>query len=122
MFKNDVAKLFEYTTKDLNRNVKNNIERFPDYYCFQLTREEYDSLRCKIFTLNTNKRGQHRKYLPYVYTEYGITMLAGLLKSSVAVNISIKIVNAFIEMRKFLISNSQIFERLTSVEYKSISI
>ena len=118
MIDSDVAKLFEYTTKDLNRNVKNNIERFPDYYCFQLTREEYDSLRCKIFTLNTNKRGQHRKYLPYVYTEYGITMLAGLLKSSVAVNISIKIVNAFIEMRKFLISNSQIFERLTSVEYK----
>ena len=54
MIDSDVAKLFEYTTKDLNRNVKNNIERFPDYYCFQLTREEYDSLRCKIFTLNTN--------------------------------------------------------------------
>lgn len=118
MLDSDVARLFEYTTKDLNRNVKNNIERFPQYYCFQLTNEEYKSLRCKNFTLNENGRGQHRKYLPYVFTEYGITMLAGLLKSEIAVNVSIKIVNTFIEMRKFLVSNNQIFERLTSVEYR----
>ena len=118
MLDSDVARLFEYATKDLNRNVKNNIERFPEYYCFQLTNEEYKSLRCKNFTLNENGRGQHRKYLPYVFTEYGITMLAGLLKSEVAVNVSIRIVNTFIEMRKILSSNNQIFERLTSVEYK----
>lgn len=118
MLDSDVARLFEYATKDLNRNVKNNIERFPEYYCFQLTDEEYKSLRCKIFTLNENGRGQHRKYLPYVFTEYGITMLAGLLKSQVAVNVSIKIVNSFIEMRKFLASNGQVFERLTNVEYQ----
>ncbi len=118
MLDSDVARLFEYATKDLNRNVKNNIERFPEYYCFQLTDEEYKSLRCKIFTLNENGRGQHRKYLPYVFTEYGITMLAGLLKSQVAVNVSIKIVNSFIEMRKFLASNGQVFERLTNMEYK----
>ena len=118
MLDSDVARLFNYTTKDLNRNVKNNIERFPEYYCFQLTEEEYKSLRCKIFTLNENGRGQHRKYLPYVFTEYGITMLAGLLKSDIAVNVSIKIVNTFIEMRKFLIQNGQIFERLTNIEYK----
>ncbi len=118
MLYSDVARLFNYATKDLNRNVKNNIERFPEYYCFQLTEEEYKSLRCKIFTLNENGRGQHRKYLPYVFTEYGITMLAGLLKSDIAVNVSIKIVNTFIEMRKFLIQNGQIFERLTNIEYK----
>ena len=118
MLDSDVARLFNYATKDLNRNVKNNIERFPEYYCFQLTEEEYKSLRCKIFTLNENGRGQHRKYLPYVFTEYGITMLAGLLKSDIAVNVSIKIVNTFIEMRKFLIQNGQIFERLTNIEYK----
>jgi len=118
MLDSDVARLFEYATKDLNRNVKNNIERFPEYYCFQLTNEEYKSLRCKNFTLNENGRGQHRKYLPYVFTEYGITMLAGLLKSEVAVNVSIRIVNSFIEMRKFISSNGQIFERLTNVEYK----
>ena len=102
MLDSDVARLFKYTTKDLNRNVKNNIERFPEYYCFQLTNEEYKSLRCKNFTLNENGRGQHRKYLPYVFTEYGIAMLAGLLKSEIAVNISIRIVNTFIEMRKML--------------------
>ena len=118
MLDSDVATLFEYATKDLNRNVKNNIERFPEYYCFQLTNEEYKSLRCKNFTLNENGRGQHRKYLPYVFTEYGITMLAGLLKNQVAVNVSIKIVNSFIEMRKFLASNGQVFERLTNVEYQ----
>ena len=118
MLDSDVARLFEYATKDLNRNVKNNIERFPKYYCFQLTNEEYKSLRCKNFTLNENGRGQHRKYLPYVFTEYGITMLAGLLKSEVAVNVSIRIVNTFIEMRKFLMINGQVFERLTNMEYK----
>ena len=118
MLDSDVARYFEYTTKDLNRNVRNNIERFPEYYCFQLTEEEYKSLRCKNFTLNKNGRGQHRKYLPYVFTEYGITMLAGLLKSEVAVSASIKIVNSFIEMRRFLKENGQVFERLTSVEYK----
>lgn len=118
MLDSDVARLFEYTTKDLNRNVKNNIERFPEYYCFQLTNEEYKSLRCKNFTLNENGRGQHRKYLPYVFTEYGITMLVGLLKSEAAVNVSIRIVNTFIEMRKFIASNGQVFERLTSMEYK----
>ena len=118
MLDSDVAKLFNYATKDLNRNVRNNIERFPEYYCFRLTEDEYKTLRCKNFTLNKNGRGEHRKYLPYVFTEYGITMLAGLLKSEVAVNISIKIVNTFIEMRKFLNSNGQVFERLTNVEYK----
>ena len=118
MLDSDVAKLFNYATKDLNRNVRNNIERFPEYYCFRLTEDEYKLLRCKNFTLNKNGRGEHRKYLPYVFTEYGITMLAGLLKSEVAVNISIKIVNTFIEMRKFLNSNGQVFERLTNVEYK----
>ena len=118
MLDSDVAKLFCYKTKDLNRNVRNNIERFPEYYCFQLTEEEYKSLRCKNFTLNKNGRGQHRKYLPYVFTEYGITMLAGLLKSEIAVKVSINIVNAFIEMRKFILTNAQVFERLTNVEYK----
>ena len=118
MLDSDVAELFQYTTKDLNRNVKNNIERFPEYYCFQLTEEEYKSLRCKNVTLNKNGRGQHRKYLPYVFTEYGISMLAGLLKSEVAVNASIKIVDTFIEMRKFISMNGQVFERLTNVEYK----
>lgn len=120
MLDSDVARLFGYQTKDLNRNVKNNIERFPEYYCFQLTEEEYKSLRCKNFTLNKSGRGQHRKYMPYVFTEHGITMLAGLLKSNIAINISIKIVNTFIEMRKFLIQNGQVFDRISTLEYKQL--
>ena len=120
MLDNDVARLFGYQTKDLNRNVKNNIERFPEYYCFQITEEEYKSLRCKNSTLNKNGRGQHRKYMPYVFTEHGITMLAGLLKSNIAVNISIKIVNTFIEMRKFLVQNGQVFDRISALEYKQL--
>ncbi len=104
MLDSDVAMLFGYETKDLNRNVKNNLNRFPENYCFQLTEEEYSSLRCKFFTLK-NSRGQHRKYLPYVFTEYGITMLAGILKSDVAVTASLKIVDTFISMRRYISSN-----------------
>ncbi|MGN1301148.1 MAG: ORF6N domain-containing protein, partial [Clostridia bacterium] len=118
MLDSDVARLFQYETKDLNRNVRNNVERFPEYYCFQLTDKEYEALRCKNFTLNKNGRGQHRKYLPYVFTEYGITMLAGVLKNPTAVEVSIKIVDTFIEMRKLINSNRHVFERLTNVEYK----
>ena len=118
MLDSDVANLFNYKTKDLNRNVRNNKKRFPEYYCFQITQDEYNSLRGKNFTLEKNGKGQHRKYLPYAFTEYGITMLAGVLKSQAAVDVSIRIVNAFIEMRKILISNGQVFERLTNVEYK----
>lgn len=118
MLDSDVARLFKYETKDLNRNVKNNIDRFPEHYCFQLTEEEYESLRCKIFTLNKSGRGQHRKYLPYVFTEHGITMLAGLLKSDVAVIASIKIVNSFIEMKKIILSTGQVYERMANIEYK----
>ena len=120
MLDSDVASLFNYTTKDLNRNVKNNKERFPQEFCFQLTNEEYESLRCKIFTLNKMHRGQHRKYLPFVFTEHGITMLAGMLKSPIATELSIKIVNTFIEMRNFLMMNGQVFDRLTNLEYKQL--
>lgn len=118
MLDSDVARLFQYETKDINRNVKNNIDRFPEYYCFQLTEDEYEALRCKFFTLKG--RGQHRKYLPYVFTEHGITMLAGILKSRVAINVSIKIIDTFVEMRKFILNNAQLFKRLTTMEYKML--
>ncbi len=118
MLDSDVARLFEYATKDLNRNVKNNIERFPEYYCFQLTNEEYKSLRRKNFTLNENGRGQHRKYMPYVFTEQGIAMLSALLKSDIAVNVSIQIMKAFIEMRNFLFYNGQVFREINTMKSK----
>lgn len=102
IFDSDVAMLFGYQTKDLNRAVRNNINRFPERYCFQLTEEEYKNLRCNFFTSSSSNNYGGRRYLPYVFTEYGITMLAGLLKSDVAVQVSLKIVDAFIAMRKYI--------------------
>ena len=118
MLDSDVANLFKYTTKNINKSVKNNAERFPEYYCFQLTTKEYNSLMTRRYNITKIGRCNNRKYLPYVFTEYGITMLAALLKSEVAVNISIKIVNTFMQMRKKFSENNQVFERLTSLEYK----
>lgn len=105
MIDSDVAMLFGYETKDLNRNVKNNLKRFPENYCFQLTEEEYLNLRCNFFTSSSKKNYGGRRYLPYVFTEYGITMLAGILKSDVAVSASLKIVDTFIAMRRYISTN-----------------
>ena len=118
MLDKDLAEIYGYEVKKLNQQVKRNIERFPEEFCFQLNEEEFKVLRCQFVTLNENGRGQHRKYLPYVFTEQGIAMLSALLKSDIAVKVSINIMKAFIEMRKFISSNGSIFERLTKVEYK----
>ena len=139
MLDSDVAMLYYYPTKRINETVNRNKQRFPENFCFQLTDEEYEVLRCKDITLNKDSiqenfdnslrsqiatlnenigRGKHRKYLPYVFTEQGIAMLSGLLKNDIAIQVSINIMNAFVEMRKFLMLNGQVFERLTNVEYK----
>ena len=140
MLDSDVAMLYHYETKKINQAVKRNIERFPEKFCFQLTEEEFSSLRSQIVTLNKTTvqdnfedsslrsqfatlnentgRGKHRKYLPYVFTEQGIAMLSGLLKNDIAIQVSINKMDAFVEMRKYLMVNGQLFERLTNVEYK----
>lgn len=98
----DIAdKIYKVETKVLNQTIKRNINRFSESYCFKLTDDEYNSLRCQIGTLK-NKRGEHRKYSPYVFTEYGINMPAGILKSDVAVAASLRIVNTFISMKKYI--------------------
>jgi hypothetical protein len=120
MLDSDVAMLYHYTTKNINKAVKRNIERFPEDFCFQLTDKEFQNLRFQFGTLNkkVNNGEVTRKYLPYVFTEQGISMLAGVLKNEIAVQVSVSIIRAFIEMRKFIYTNGQIFERLTNVEYK----
>ena len=118
MLDSDVAMLYHYETRKINQTVKRNIERFPESFCFQLTKNEIECLRSQFVILNKNGRGQHSKYLPYAFTEQGITMLSGLLKNEVAVQVSINIMNAFVEMRKFIANNGQIFSRLTNVEYR----
>ena len=115
MLDSDVAFLYGYTTKRLNEVVKRNQMRFPENFCFRLTEEEFESLRSH-FATSKNSRGG-RTNLPYVFTEHGVSMLAGLLKSDVAVKASINIINAFVEMRKFIQNNADVFNRLTKLEY-----
>ena len=110
MLDSDVANLYHYETKRINEVVNRNKQRFPERFCFQLTENEIKSLRSQFATLNKNGRGQHRKYLPYVFTEQGISMLAPLLKNEIAVQVSINIMDAFVKMRYFLKDNGQIFD------------
>ena len=115
MLDSDLAELYQVETKVFNQAVKRNIERFPEEFCFRLIREEYDSLRSQIVT-SKGKGG--RRYLPYVFTEQGIAMLSAVLRSDVAIQVSIKIMNAFVEMRRFLTSNSLILNKINEIEVK----
>ena len=120
MLDSDVAMLYKYTTKRINETVRRNIKRFPENFCFQLDDIETKNLRSQFATLNkkVNNGEVTRKYLPYVFTEQGIAMLSGLLRSEIAIQVSIKIMNAFVEMRKFLIENGQMFNELTEMKYQ----
>lgn len=119
MLDSDVAMLYHYPTKRINETVRRNTERFPDNFCFKLTENEVENLRSQFATSSLEKENYGgRRYLPYVFTEQGIAMLSGLLKNDIAIQVSINIMNAFVEMRKFIVNNAQIFERLTNVEYK----
>ena len=119
MLDSDVANLYHYETKKINQTVRRNIERFPERFCFKLTEQEVENLRSQIVT-SSLKKGNHggRRYLPYMFTEQGIAMLSGLLKNDIAIQVSINIMDAFVEMRKFLSANGHVFERLTKVEYQ----
>ena len=147
MLDKDLAELYGVETKVLNQAWKRNIERFPEEFCFQLTKGEVEILRSQIATLNTTNgssrsqtatlntedsflksqivtskkenRGGNR-YLPYAFTEQGVAMLASILKSETAVKVSIQIMNAFVQMRHFISANGSLFARLDSVEKKQI--
>jgi len=119
MLDSDVAMLYHYETKNINKTVKRNVERFPNDFCFQLTEEELKKMWFQNgTTLRKEIKYRSEKYLPYAFTEQGIAMLSGLLKNEIAVKVSINIMNAFVEMRKFIINNGQVFERLTNIECK----
>ncbi len=111
MLDSDVAMLYQYTTKNINKAMKRNINRFPEDFCFQLTEKEVENLRFQFGTSSLNKENYGgRRYLPYVYTEQGISMLAGVLKNDIAIQVSINIIRAFIEMRKFITNNAQVLD------------
>ena len=117
MLDSDVAMLYQYTTKNINKAMKRNINRFPEDFCFQLTEKEVENLRFQIGTSSLNKENYGgRRYLPYVYTEQGISMLAGVLKNEIAVQVSISIIRAFIEMRRFISLNGQVFQEINDIK------
>ena len=123
MLDSDLPVLYQVETGALNRAVKRNISRFPEDFRFQLTKEEYQNLRCQTgissFAQDENNYGG-RRTLPYVFTEQGISMLASVLHSEVAIKVSIGIMRAFVEMRRFIANNALLFERISNVELKQL--
>lgn len=127
-----LSELYGVETKRLNEQVKRNNSRFPAEFMFRLTEEEYISLRSQNATLKKDEvlrsqngtlnagRGKHRKYAPYVFTEQGVAMLSAVLRSETAIKVSIQIIQAFVEMRKFIADNAAIFQRLDKVEHKQL--
>jgi hypothetical protein len=133
MLDSDLAGLYQIDVKILNQATKRNSNRFPSEFMFQLTAEEMESLRSRNVTLNkseslrsqnvtlkNSKRGKHRKYLPYAFTEQGVSMLSAVLRSEPAVKMSIHIINAFVYMRRFIAANAQVFHRMATLEVKQI--
>ena len=118
MLDRDLAFAYQVEVKQMNRQVKRNIERFPEDFMFQLTREEYNSLMRQFGTSNT--RGGDRRALPYAFTQQGIGMLSGLLRSEVAIETNIKIMRAFVGMQRFIASNALLFQRLDRVEQQQL--
>jgi len=113
----DLAALYGVPVKRLSEQVKRNLERFPEDFAFVVTREEYESLRSQIATLKPG-RGEHRKYLPRVFTEHGAVMAASVLNSPKAVEMSVEVVRAFVRLRGFLASNRQLASKLNELEQK----
>ena len=120
MIDSDLATLYQVTTKRLNEQVRRNKNRFPSEFMFRLTAEEYEYLRSQNATSSEDNAHGGRRYMPYVFTEQGIAMLSAVLKSDVAVEVSIKIMNSFVEMRRFFLSNKEMFACLDRVELKQL--
>ncbi|MCF7792184.1 MAG: ORF6N domain-containing protein [Victivallales bacterium] len=116
MLDEDLALLYGVETKRINEQVKRNIERFPDNFCFRLSSEEISNLKSQ----NATSSWGGRRTLPNAFTEQGVAMLSTVIKSDTAVKVSIQIMNAFVAMRRFLSTNAQVFQRLDSLEIKQV--
>lgn len=114
----DLAELYQVETKVLNQAVKRNLERFPDGFRFQLSKIEKDKLVTSCDRFDSLK---HSSSNPYVFTEQGVAMLSAILRSDVAIQVSIQIMQAFVAMRKFLVNNASVFQRLDQLELKQIT-
>ena len=123
MLDRDLARLYGVETKRLNQQVQRNLERFPEDFMFKLTKDETELLRSQFATLEKkDMRGKHAKFLPYAFTENGIAMLSGVLRSQQAININIQIMRAFNAMRHFIATNAQVFQRLEVIEHTQLSL
>ena len=118
MLDRDLALLYGVETKRLNEQVKRNIERFPDDFMFQLGKEDVEILKSQNAT---SSWGGDRR-LPYAFTEQGIAMLSSVLKSQTAVDVNIRIMRAFVSMRRFIATNAQLFQRLETIEYHQLEM
>lgn len=117
MLDSDLARLYGVETKRLKEQVRRNINRFPEDFMFELTKD--DCLRSQIATLNT-ERGRHIKYMPFAFTEQGVAMLSSVLRSDTAVEVNIRIMRAFTAMRNFMLSNANVFRRLETIEHHQL--
>jgi len=116
MLDEDLAELYQVDTKVFNQAVKRNIERFPDDFMFQLTEEEYENLRSQFVTSSSEHGG--RRYMPYVFTEQGLYMLSAVLKSQVAIDVSISIMRTFTKMREFSMHYNALARQIMELEKK----
>ncbi len=117
MIDNDLAYLYDVETKVLNQAVKRNLERFPDSFRFQLNNIEKDKL---VTDCDRFKKLKHSSSNPYAFTEQGVAMLSAVLRSKTAIQISVQIMDAFVNMRRFLASNASLFSRIDNIERKQI--
>ena len=113
MLDNDLAELYQVENKQLKRQVRRNIDRFPDDFMFELSTDEYEILRSQIGTLS---HGAHTKYIPFAFTEQGVSMLSGVLNSPVAIQVHIQIIRIFTKMRELLLTNKDIVLKLKRME------
>lgn len=119
MLDSDLAQLYDVETRIINRNVKRNINRFPDDFMFQLTSDEWNDLKSHFGISKEQKGG--RRFLPYVFTEHGVLMLSNVLNSERAINVSIQIIRVFNKLKQFALTQNQLTDRISSLEQAFIS-
>jgi len=117
MLDRDLSELYQVETRILNQAVRRNTDRFPKDFMFQLTEQEWQSLRSQIVILEKG-RGKYSKFLPYAFTEQGVAMLSSLLNSETAIRVNIQIIRVFTKMRELLLTHKDILLQLEKIERK----
>jgi hypothetical protein len=116
MIDKDLAEMYGVNTKVLNQAVKRNVQRFPEDFMFQLTKNEWETLRSQNVTLEEKGRGKYPKYLPKVFTEHGVAMLSSVLRSETAIQVNIQIIRVYSKMRKLLLDHKDLWRKLENIE------